>query len=63
LLECRTCSLALACRSWAIFFLTLAFVWQLYTLWLLVKLHEPVAGSTRYSRYMHLATTVFGARP
>ncbi|KAK3143986.1 hypothetical protein QOZ80_4AG0307440 [Eleusine coracana subsp. coracana] len=46
--------------SWAIFFLTLAFVWQLYTLWLLVKLHEPVAGGTRYSRYMHLATTVFG---
>jgi hypothetical protein len=38
-------------------------VWQLYKLWLLVKLHEPVAGGTRYSRYMHLATTAFGARP
>ncbi|GJN02070.1 hypothetical protein PR202_ga19388 [Eleusine coracana subsp. coracana] len=41
-------------RSWAIFFLILAFVWQLYTLWLLVKHHEPIAGGTWYSRYMHL---------
>ncbi|XP_062185373.1 lysine histidine transporter-like 8 [Phragmites australis] len=46
--------------TWAIICLTLAFAWQLYTLWLLVKLHEPVAGGIRYSRYMHLATTVFG---
>jgi hypothetical protein len=51
----------LLCRTWAIICLTLAFGWQLYTLWLLVRLHEPVAGATRYSRYMHLATTVFGA--
>ncbi|AQK45701.1 lysine histidine transporter-like 8 [Zea mays] len=48
--------------TWAIICLTLAFGWQLYTLWLLVRLHEPVAGATRYSRYMHLATTVFGDR-
>ncbi|KAJ1272290.1 hypothetical protein BS78_06G190900 [Paspalum vaginatum] len=48
--------------SWAITCLTLAFAWQLYTLWLLVRLHEPVAGTTRYSRYMHLASTVFGER-
>ncbi|XP_066345668.1 lysine histidine transporter-like 8 [Miscanthus floridulus] len=46
--------------TWAIICLTLAFGWQLYTLWLLVRLHEPVAGATRYSRYMHLANTVFG---
>lgn len=50
-------------RTWAITCLTLAFAWQLYTLWLLVRLHEPVAGGVRYSRYMHLATTVFGAFP
>lgn len=48
--------------TWAIVCLTVAFVWQLYTLRLLVNLHEPVAGGTRYSRYMHLATTVFGER-
>ena len=62
-----TCALVssrfLLCRTWAIICLTLAFGWQLYTLWLLVRLHEPVAGATRYSRYMHLATTVFGACP
>ncbi|KAL5214453.1 hypothetical protein ABZP36_003605 [Zizania latifolia] len=48
--------------TWAIVCLTMAFVWQLYTLWLLVKLHEPVASGTRYSRYMHLATTGFGEK-
>uniref|UniRef100_A0A0E0H4B4 Amino acid transporter transmembrane domain-containing protein n=1 Tax=Oryza nivara TaxID=4536 RepID=A0A0E0H4B4_ORYNI len=48
--------------TWAIICLTVAFAWQLYTLWLLVKLHEPVAGGTRYSRYMYLATTVFGEK-
>ncbi|KAF8656429.1 hypothetical protein HU200_060702 [Digitaria exilis] len=48
--------------TWAIICLTVAFAWQLYTLWLLVRLHEPVAGGVRYSRYMHLATTVFGER-
>ncbi|CAN6235926.1 unnamed protein product [Urochloa humidicola] len=48
--------------TWAIICLTLAFAWQLYTLWLLVRLHEPVPGAVRYSRYMHLATTVFGER-
>uniref|UniRef100_A0ACD5V3Z1 Uncharacterized protein n=1 Tax=Avena sativa TaxID=4498 RepID=A0ACD5V3Z1_AVESA len=48
--------------TWAIVCLTVAFAWQLYTLRLLVNLHEPVAGGIRYSRYMHLATTVFGER-
>lgn len=48
--------------TWAIVCLTVAFVWQLYTLWLLVNLHEPVAGGTRYSRYTHLAETVFGEK-
>ncbi|KAJ3680452.1 hypothetical protein LUZ60_016730 [Juncus effusus] len=45
----------------ATIFLTVAFVWQLYTLWLLVHMHEAVPG-TRYSRYLHLATTCFGPK-
>ena len=52
-----------SCRTWAIVCLTVAFAGQRYTLRLLVNLHEPVAGGTRYSRYMHLATTVFGRSP
>jgi len=39
--------------------LSVAFVWQLYTIWILVRLHESVAG-IRYSRYLHLAMAAFG---
>lgn len=46
-------------RSWGIMSLSLAFVWQLYTLWLLIQLHESVAG-TRYSRYLQLSMAAFG---
>ncbi|PQP94910.1 lysine histidine transporter-like 8 [Prunus yedoensis var. nudiflora] len=42
-------------------FLSLVFSWQLYTLWLLVQLHESESG-TRYSRYVHLAVTAFGPK-
>ncbi|CAL9022890.1 unnamed protein product [Prunus brigantina] len=42
-------------------FFSLAFSWQLYTLWLLVQLHESESG-TRYSRYVHLAVTAFGPK-
>ncbi|KAF8377741.1 hypothetical protein HHK36_031126 [Tetracentron sinense] len=45
--------------TWGILCLSLAFVWQLYTLWLLIQLHESVPG-TRYSRYLHLAKATFG---
>ncbi|CAL9109538.1 unnamed protein product [Musa textilis] len=45
--------------TWGILCLSVAFAWQLYTLWLLVQLHESVPG-TRYSRYMHLAEAAFG---
>lgn len=48
------------CRSWGIICLTLAFTWQLYTLYLLVQLHENVESGIRYSRYMQLATATFG---
>ncbi|XP_065017943.1 lysine histidine transporter-like 8 [Musa acuminata AAA Group] len=47
--------------TWGILCLSVAFAWQLYTLWLLVQLHESVPG-TRYCRYMHLAEATFGAK-
>ncbi|KAG0457005.1 hypothetical protein HPP92_022162 [Vanilla planifolia] len=45
--------------TWGILCLSTAFIWQLYTLWLLVQLHEPVPG-IRHSRYLQLANDVFG---
>ncbi|XAR59879.1 hypothetical protein NMG60_11015876 [Bertholletia excelsa] len=47
--------------AWGTICLTLAFIWQLYTLYLLVQLHEagPEPG-VRYSRYMQLTTATFG---
>uniref|UniRef100_A0A2N9HBN8 Amino acid transporter transmembrane domain-containing protein n=1 Tax=Fagus sylvatica TaxID=28930 RepID=A0A2N9HBN8_FAGSY len=45
--------------AWGIICLSLAFVWQLYTIFLLVRLHEPVPG-IRYSRYLQLAIASFG---
>ncbi|XP_028777265.1 lysine histidine transporter-like 8 [Neltuma alba] len=42
--------------------LTVAFVWQLYTLWLLVHLHESVEQGVRYSRYLQLVFATFGER-
>ncbi|KAB1207622.1 Lysine histidine transporter-like 8 [Morella rubra] len=47
--------------AWGIVCLSLAFVWQLYTIWLLVVLHESVPG-IRYSRYLQLAIAAFGAK-
>ncbi|XP_074571764.1 lysine histidine transporter-like 8 [Curcuma longa] len=46
--------------TWGILCLTMAYIWQLYTLWMLVQLHESVPG-TRYSRYLELAKATFGA--
>ncbi|CAK9178349.1 unnamed protein product [Ilex paraguariensis] len=45
--------------TWGIICLSLAFLWQLYTLWLLIQLHESVSG-TRYSRYLRLSMAAFG---
>ncbi|KAI6677525.1 hypothetical protein NL676_038321, partial [Syzygium grande] len=39
---------------WGITILSLGFLWQLYTIWALVQLHESVAG-TRYSRFLRLS--------
>lgn len=47
------------CRSWGILSLTIAYCWQLYTLWILVQLHEAVPGK-RYNRYVELAQAAFG---
>ncbi|KAD4888705.1 hypothetical protein E3N88_20778 [Mikania micrantha] len=47
--------------SWGIVSLTIAYFWQLYTLWILVQLHEAVPGK-RYNRYVELAQAAFGER-
>nr|XP_043626646.1 lysine histidine transporter-like 8 [Erigeron canadensis] len=41
--------------------LSVAFSWQLYTIWLLVSLHESVPD-TRYSRYVQLSIAAFGIK-
>lgn len=47
--------------AWGVIVLSLAFVWQLYTIWILVRLHESVPG-IRYSRYLQLAMAAFGSK-
>nr|KAJ0191670.1 hypothetical protein LSAT_V11C800400320 [Lactuca sativa] len=43
---------------WGIMSLSVVFVWQMYTLWLLIQLHESSSG-TRYSRYLWLSMAAF----
>ncbi|BBH09863.1 Transmembrane amino acid transporter family protein [Prunus dulcis] len=40
--------------GWGIICMTLAFIWQLYTLYLLVQLHESAETGLRYCRYIQL---------
>ncbi|XVE67237.1 hypothetical protein DITRI_Ditri08aG0144000 [Diplodiscus trichospermus] len=47
--------------AWGIICLSMAFMWQLYTIWLLVNLHEPVPG-TRHSRFVRLSIAAFGQK-
>ncbi|KAJ7566418.1 hypothetical protein O6H91_02G102100 [Diphasiastrum complanatum] len=47
--------------TWGVLALVIAFLWQLYTLHLLVYLHEAVPGK-RYNRYIELSTAAFGER-
>ncbi|KAM4099397.1 hypothetical protein ACJW30_07G156100 [Castanea mollissima] len=47
--------------AWVIICLSLAFVWQLYTIFILVGLHESVSG-IRYSRYLQLSKVSFGPK-
>ncbi|XP_057728327.1 lysine histidine transporter-like 8 [Arachis stenosperma] len=46
---------------WGIICLCGAFMWQLYTLWLLIQLHESESG-VRHSRYLKLAMAAFGEK-
>lgn len=46
---------------WGIMSLSVVFVWQMYTLWLLIQLHESSSG-TRYSRYLWLSMAAFGEK-
>jgi hypothetical protein len=49
--------------AWGSVCLSIAFVWQLYTTWLLVQLHEPPSlPGIRHSRYLQLATATFGPK-
>lgn len=47
---------------WGIICLTVAFIWQLYTIYLLVQLHESAETRVRYSRYMDLCAAAFGRK-
>ncbi|KAE8726968.1 Lysine histidine transporter-like 8 [Hibiscus syriacus] len=46
---------------WGVICLSVAFVWQLYTLWILIQLHESESG-IRYSRYLRLSMAAFGEK-
>ncbi|KAK4351804.1 hypothetical protein RND71_027322 [Anisodus tanguticus] len=46
---------------WGIISLSLIFMWQLHTLWLLIQLHESVPGM-RNSRYLRLSMAAFGEK-
>ncbi|KAF7809608.1 lysine histidine transporter-like 8 [Senna tora] len=48
--------------TWGTISLTVGFAWQLYTLWLLVHLHENVDQGIRYSRYLQLIFATFGEK-
>ncbi|MCL8600345.1 amino acid transporter [Proteus mirabilis] len=48
--------------TWAIICITLAFIWQLYTLYILVQLNESIETGLRYSRYLQLLSASFGER-
>ncbi|KAL8234371.1 hypothetical protein R6Q59_020471 [Mikania micrantha] len=46
---------------WGSLCLSVAFVWQLYTIGLLMSLHESVPGA-RFSRYLQLSIAAFGVK-
>ncbi|KAF3544437.1 hypothetical protein DY000_02009887 [Brassica cretica] len=46
---------------WGMIVLTVGFAWKLYTIWLLVNLHEAVDGIS-FSRYLRLAIASFGVK-
>ncbi|XVF62259.1 hypothetical protein PTKIN_Ptkin08bG0203000 [Pterospermum kingtungense] len=48
--------------AWGLISLTILYIWQFYTLWILVQLHESTENGKRYSRYIQLADAAFGER-
>ncbi|KAH6799849.1 Transmembrane amino acid transporter family protein [Perilla frutescens var. hirtella] len=48
--------------SWGIISLTVAFIWQTYTFWLLTNLHESTENGMRYSRFLQLFNAAFGEK-
>ncbi|KAL2489395.1 Lysine histidine transporter-like 8 [Forsythia ovata] len=48
--------------TWGIICLTVAFLWQLYTFWVLTNLHESTENGIRYSRFIQLFSATFGER-
>ncbi|XP_052200664.1 lysine histidine transporter-like 8 [Diospyros lotus] len=48
--------------AWGVISLTVAFVWQLYTMRILVRLHESTETGMRYSRYLQLFSAIFGEK-
>lgn len=49
-------------RTWGLINFTGAFIWQLYTLYLLVQLHESPENGMRYCRYLQLCGAAFGEK-
>ncbi|XP_045820488.1 lysine histidine transporter-like 8 [Trifolium pratense] len=48
--------------AWGSVCLSIAFIWQLYTIFLLIELHESASSGKRHSRYLFLAMSAFGDR-
>ncbi|KAM1031387.1 hypothetical protein FF1_035135 [Malus domestica] len=48
--------------TWGVICMTLAFIWQLYTLYLLVQLHESPKTGIRFCRYIQLCNATFGEK-
>ncbi|KAJ7978672.1 Lysine histidine transporter-like 8 [Quillaja saponaria] len=46
---------------WGTICLSLTYMWQLYTILLLIQLHESIPG-IRFSRYLHLSMAAFGKK-
>ncbi|KAH8510438.1 hypothetical protein H0E87_008121 [Populus deltoides] len=59
---CAPCRLHCPWLGMGIIALTVAFAWQLYTLYLLVQLHENTETGVRYSRYLQIMSANFGEK-
>ena len=48
------------CRTWGSVVLFLAFIWQMYTKWQLIMMHEPEPGK-RHRSYIEISQEAFGS--